>query len=150
MIHTQTLTGNDAYLNLLGHKKDVTKVLIIGNNPLELAEIYDKLSNSRRKYYMVDVTFSLKDGSQRVLKNNPDVILLDDNLEYQDMKSFTREIKSNQKFSHLKIILMKSSNHKYVLLEQVEDYLLKNAINTEMLDNVISNQMLRNARHLVY
>jgi DNA-binding response OmpR family regulator len=150
MIHNQTRAANDAYLSLLGHKKEVTKVLIIGNNPLELAEIYDKLSNSRRKYYMVDVSFSLKDGRQRAIKNNPDVILLDDNLEYQDMKSFTREIKSNHKFSHLKIILMKSSNKKYVLLEQVEDYLLKNAINTEMLDNVISNQMLRTTRHLVY
>ena len=104
MIHNQTRTANDAYLSLLGHKKEVTKVLIIGNNPLELAEIYDKLSNTRRKYYMVDVSFSLKDGRQRAIKNNPDVILLDDNLEYQDMKSFTREIKSNHKFSHLKTL----------------------------------------------
>ncbi len=139
MIHTTTPTANDAFMSILGHKKEVTKVLIIGNNPLELAEIYDKLSNSRKKYYMVDVSFNLKDGKHRTFKNNPDVILLDDNLDYKGMSDFTSMIKSNPKFINLKFILMKTSNQKYILLDQVEDYLLKPAINTDILDKVISN-----------
>jgi DNA-binding response OmpR family regulator len=141
-------TENNTYLSIFGRKKEVTKVLIIGNNPLELADIYDKLDNSRRKYYIVDVSFDLKDGRRRALKNVPDVILLDDNLDYREMKIFTDEIKSQSRFSHLKIILMKSSNQKYVLLEQVEDYLLKNAISTEMLDKVITSQMSTKVHHM--
>ncbi len=148
MIHTLMPTENNIYMSIFGRKKEVTKVLIIGNNPLEIADIYDKLENSRRKYYIVDVSFNLKDGRRRALKNLPDVILLDDNLDYKEMKIFTDEIKSLNKFSHLKIILMKSSNQKYVLLEQVEDYLLKNAISTEMLDKVITNQMSIKIHHM--
>ncbi len=148
MIHTLMPTENNTYLSIFGHKKEVTKVLIIGNNPLELADIYDKLGNSRRKYYIVDVSFNLKDGRRRALKNVPDVILLDDNLDYREMKIFADEIKGQNKFSHLKIILMKSSNQKYVLLEQVEDYLLKHAISTEMLDKVITNQMSTKVHHM--
>jgi len=139
MIHSLLPTANDAFMSVLGHKKQVTKVLIIGNNPLELADIYDKLSNSRKKYYMVDVSFNLKDGKQRALKNNPDVILLDDNLDYIGMSDFANEIKSNPKHINLKLILMKTSNQQYILLDQISDYLLKTAINTEILDKVITN-----------
>jgi len=138
MIHSTIPTENDAFMSILGHKKEVTKVLIIGNNPLELAEIYDKLSNSRKKYYMVDVSFNLEDGKHKTFKNNPDVILLDDNLDYKGMSDFTNMVKKNPKYINLKLILMKTSNQKYILLDQVEDYLLKPAINTEILDKVIS------------
>ena len=150
MIHTLRPTENNTYFSIFGHKKEVMKVLIIGNNPLEIAEIYDKLGNSRRKYYMVDVSFSLKDGRRRALKNHPDVILLDDNLDYAELKYFTNEIKSQHKFSHVKIILLKSSNQRYLLLKEVEDYLLKSAINTEMLDKVIFNQISQKVRHAVH
>lgn len=141
MIHSVQPTANDVFMSVLGHKKQVTKVLIIGNNPLEIAEIYDNLSDSRKKHYMVDVSFNLKDGKKRALQGNPDVILLDDNLDYKGMSDFTKEIKNNPKYINLKLILMKTSNQKHFLLDQVEDYLLKTAINTEILDKVISNHM---------
>ena len=88
---------------------------------------------------MVDVSFNLKDGKHRTFKNNPDVILLDDNLDYKAMSDFTNMIKNNPRYINLKLILMKTSNQRYILLDQVEDYILKPAINTEILDKVISS-----------
>jgi len=117
--------------------------LILGNNPAELASIYNNLRESREKYYTVDVCFDLKDGLNNVIRNKPDVLLLDDNLDYEGTRKLIREMKRHPKVRDTQIILMKSSNWNYHVIDDVEDYLLKESISSEILDITISNNMLR-------
>jgi PleD family two-component response regulator len=143
MIHTASTTTNAVFIELLGHQKDVVKVLILGNNPAELATIYNNLRESRDKYYIVDVCFNLRDGLNNIIKNKPDVLLLDDNMDYDGTRKLVREIKRHAKIRDTQIILVKSSNWNYNVIDDVEDYLLKESINSEILDTTISNNIYR-------
>lgn len=143
MIHTASTATNAVFIELLGHQKDVVKVLILGNNPSELATIYNNLRESRDKYYIVDVCFNLRDGLNNINKNRPDVLLLDDNMDYDGTRKLVKEIKRDAKVRNTQIILMKSSNWNYNVYDNVEDYLLKESINSEILDTTISNNMHR-------
>ena len=143
MIHTASTATNAVFIELLGHKSDVIKVLIMGNNPSEMASIYNNLCESREKYYMVEVCFDLKDGLAKMNKEKPDVVLLDDNLDYEDTRKLIKEIKKHSKLQDIQIILMKSSNWNYNVIDDVEDYFLKESINAALLDVTISNNVGR-------
>ena len=143
MIHTASTATNAVFIELLGHKSDVIKVLIIGNNPSEIATIYNNLRESREKYYMVEVCFDLKDGLARMNKIKPDVVLMDDNLDYNATRKMIKDIKKHSRLQDTQIILMKSSNWNYNVIDDVEDYLLKESINAQLLDVTISNNVGR-------
>lgn len=143
MIHTTSTATNAVFLEVLGHKSDMIKVLLIGNNPSEMAILYNNLRASREKYYMVEVSFDLKDGMDKMLKIKPDVVLLDDNLDYGDTQKMLKETRKNARLHNVQVILMKSSNWNYQVIEDVEDYLLKESIDTKILDTTISNNVYR-------
>lgn len=143
MIHTASTATNAVFIELMGHRSDVIKVLLVGNNPSEMAAIYNNLRESKEKYYIVEVCFDLKDGLARMNKIKPDVVLLDDNLGFEETRKMIRDIKRHTRLQDTQIILMKSSNWNYNVIDDVEDYLLKESISADLLDITISNNIGR-------
>lgn len=141
MIRNTSTTTNDVFIELLGYKKQSVNVLIVGNNPIELAEIYSELSEIKGKNYIVDVCFDLKDCFARIAKSHPDVILIDDNLEYMSTKKLIDHLKSSAKTKQIPLIFLKSSNWNFSVMDKVDDYILKSGINTLSLDRVISGKL---------
>ena len=139
---TSTLTStNDVFIEILGYKKEAFKVLIVGNNPSEMAAIYGGLSQITTKNYMVDVCFDVADCFSRALEIYPEVILIDDNLDGEATKKLIHQLRNNAFTRHTPIIFLKGSNWNFTVMEKVDDYILKSAIDPKTLDRVISGKV---------
>lgn len=149
MLNTSTTTRNENWIEVLGIKSSKISVLIIGNNPIEITSFYNILIGIRSKNYLADVCFNVKDSIDRISKLKPDVIFIDDNLLLDDIKKLIRVLRQNVKTQHIKIIALKSSNWNFNVIDNVDDYLLKNSINAEVLDKLIDKYLASKSYQLV-
>ena len=141
MLETATTTRNENWISVLGIKRDRIPILIIGNNPIEMTSIYNILIGFRSKNYLTDVCFDIKDSFERIAKKKPDVVFIDDNLEVDDINKMVRVLNQNTKTKDIKIILLKSSNWNYHVIDNVDDYILKDTINANKLDKLIEKSL---------
>jgi CheY-like chemotaxis protein len=137
MIHTSKTTKNDNWIEILGIKRETIPVLIIGNNPIEMTSIYNILISNTQKNYLADVCFDVKDSFNRITKQKPSVILIDDNLLIEDISKLIRVLRSNTKTRNIKVIVLKSTNWNYNVIDHVDDYILKDTVNSGILDRLI-------------
>jgi PleD family two-component response regulator len=141
MLNTSQTINNDYWIEVLGIKRDRVPILIIGNNPIEMTSIYNTLIEIRSKNYLADVCFDIKDSFDRIAKTKPEVVFIDDNLILHDLKKLVRILKQNARTKHIKIIVLKSSNWNYHIIDNVDDYILKDAINATILDRLIEKNL---------
>lgn len=137
MLTASTTARNENWIEVLGIKSAKIPVLIVGNNPIEMTSIYNILVGFRSKSYLTDVCFDLKDSFERISKERPDVLLVDDNLGSNDIHKMVLVLKSNLKTRNIKVILLKSSNRSLQVIDNVDDYILKDSINAKTLDRII-------------
>ena len=90
MLTSTTMTRNDNWIEALGVKRAKISVLIIGNNPIEMTFFFNVLTEIRSKNYLADVCFDVKDSFERINKNKPGVILVDDNLPLDDIQKMVK------------------------------------------------------------
>ena len=137
MIKTLTTTIKDNWIELLGMKREVVPVLIIGNNPIEMTAVIDLLNSNDETNFQADVSFDVKDSLNFVSKEKPSVVLIDDNIPSSDINRLVKVLRQNAKTSDIKLIVLKSSNWNYNVIDHVDDYILKDTLNTEMLGKII-------------
>ena len=141
MLTASTAIRNDHWIEILGIKRTKISVLIIGNNPIEMTGIYNILIGFRSKSYLTDVCFDLKDCFNRINKSKPEVLLVDDNLGVKRIQKMALVLRQNPKTSNIKVIVLKSSNRNNQVINEVDNYILKESINTKSLDGVIDKSM---------
>ena len=138
---TPQTTSDENWIEILGITRSKISVLIIGNNPIEMTSIYNVLIGILSKNYLADVCFNVKDSFARIAKTKPDVILIDDNLNLDDLQKLVRILRQNAKTKHTKIIALKSSNWNYHIIDNVDDYILKDSISASILDKLIEKNI---------
>ncbi len=148
MISTASINTNQNWVELLGYKREAVSVLIIGNNPIEMTTIYNILSENRSKYYVADVCFDIHDSVSRIIKNKPQIILLDDNIDLKDSRKLILQLKGSSKTKRIPVIILKSTNWSYDVFNEVEDYLLKETINSEILEKAIEKNLNSKNLHI--
>jgi len=141
MLNTSPTTNDENWMKIIGIKREKIPVLIIGNNPIEMTSIYNLLIGIRSKDYLADVCFNVKDSFERISKTKPAVVLIDDNLVLDDINKFVRVMKQNSKTKQIKIIVLKSSNWNYNVIDHVDDYILKETVKADVLDRLIKNNL---------
>lgn len=141
MLTTSSTTRNENWMEALGIKRARIPVLIIGNNPIEMTSIYNILVGIRSKNYLADVCFDIKDSFDKIGKEKPAVILIDDNLMMDDVQKMVNILHKNSKTKEIKIIVLKSSNWNYNVVDNVDDYILKDSVNANLLDKVIEKSL---------
>ena len=141
MLTTSTATRNENWIEVLGIKSTKVPVLIVGNNPIEMTSIYNILVGFRSKSYLTDVCFDLKDSFERISKSRPEVLLVDDNLGSKDIQKMVLVLKNNLKTRNIKVIVLKSSNRSFQVIDNVDDYILKDSINAKTLDRIIDKNL---------
>lgn len=144
MLNTSSTTRNDNWIEALGIRRAKIPVLIIGNNPIEITSVFNTLMSIRSKSYFADVCFDVRDSFDRIAKAKPEIILIDDNLMLDDVRKLVRVLKQNSKTKDIKTIVLKSTNWNYAVIDNVDDYIMKDTINAEMLDKLIE----KNLHHL--
>jgi DNA-binding response OmpR family regulator len=140
-------TKNDKWIEALGIKRENIPVLIIGNNPIEMTQVYNLLVTNPLKNYVADVCFDVKDSFNRITKQKPSVILIDDNLLGEDINKLVKVLRSNAKTKNIKVIVLKSSNWNYNVIDNVDDYILKDTVTSGLLDRMIIKNLHRIEHH---
>jgi CheY-like chemotaxis protein len=141
MLNTSSTTRNDNWIEALGIRRAKIPVLIIGNNPIEITSVFDVLMSIRTKSYFADVCFDVRDSFNRIAKSKPELVLIDDNLMIDDVRKLVRVLKQNSKTKDIKIIVLKSNNWNYAVIDHVDDYIIKDTIDAAILDKVIEKNL---------
>ena len=137
MLTASTTARNENWIEVLGIKTARIPVLIVGNNPIEMTSIYNILVGFRSKSYLTDVCFDLKDSFDKITRAKPEVLLVDDNLGSNDIQKMVMILRKNFKTRNIKVIVLKSSNRSFQVIDNVDDYILKDSVNARTLDRII-------------
>jgi len=117
-------------------------VLLIGNNPMELGTVLDKLKEVRAQKIITEIAFDLKSILERLIRFNPNFIFIDDNIGRLELAETLKQLSSNRKTKDVPITVLKSSNyHEAFGASSVLDYLLKQNLSADALYNTVKNSL---------
>src|SRR6478609_8701293 len=100
-------------------------VLMIGNNPLELAKVFNYLKNLPDKKVITEIAFDLKSGLQRLAKFNATFIILDDNLGRRELTDAVGSLSHYKKTKNIPVAVLKNSNYHEAFGGVAMNYILK-------------------------
>lgn len=117
-------------------------VLLIGNNPIEMGNVMDKIKQLRGRIVNTEIAFDTKSLMERLVRFTPNFILIDDNIGQPEFSQTIQALSRNKKTRDLPITVLKNSN----FMETVSsngfiDYLLKKNLSVEALYNAIKNTL---------
>lgn len=126
------------------------QVLLVGNNPTELAHIYENLKKYTKRQVIIDCCFDFQQSIMKAFKSQPSCILLDDTFSKKRLKSFINRINQSNRTSDIPITLLKSDNFNSITSSGVQEYVLKEGVSSERLYRSITNaiQLKRTQRLL--
>lgn len=113
-------------------------VFLIGNNPIELSSIYDKLKEIKSRTFKTEIGFELKGLVNKIRRFSPSCILIDDNVNRLDIVKLIKRLSSDNKTRNIPITVIKNSNYKEGFGD-VQDYVLKESMTSDSLSNSILN-----------
>ena len=117
-------------------------VLLIGNNPMEMGTVLDKLKEVRAQKIITEIAFDLKSILERLIRFNPNFIFIDDNIGRLELAETLKQLSSNRKTKDVPITVLKSSNyHEALGASSVLDYLLKQNLSADALYNTVKNSL---------
>lgn len=117
-------------------------VLLIGNNPIEMGNVMDKIKQMRGRIVNTEIAFDTKSLLERLVRFKPNYILIDDNIGQPEFSHTLQALSRNKKTRDLPITVLKNSN----FIETVGsngfiDYLLKKNLSVEALYSAIKNTL---------
>ena len=115
-------------------------VLLIGNNPMEMGTVLDKLQQVRAQKIITEIAFDLRSILERLIRFNPNFIFIDDNIGRSELQETLKQLSSNRKTKDVPITVLKSSNyHEALGASSILDYLLKQNLSADALYNTVKN-----------
>jgi len=127
-------------------------VLLIGNNPIEMGGVLEKLNKVRGQKIITEIAFDLKSILERLIRFRPNFILIDDNIGRSVMMETVNTLSSNSKTKDIPITVLKNSNYQESIIStSILDYLLKQNLSPEDLYNTVKNSLkLRRTQLYLY
>jgi hypothetical protein len=131
---------------------DPCNILLIGNNPMEMGRILENLKQVKGKTIVTEIAFDLQSVADRLLKFNPNFILIDDNLGRTELGHAINALSENKKTKDIPITVLKNSNYSEAWTSRsILDYLLKQNLSPESLYNTIKNSLkFRRTQRFLY
>jgi len=127
-------------------------VLLIGNNPIEMGGVLEKLNKVRGQKIITEIAFDLKSILERLIRFKPNFILIDDNIGRSVLTETVNTLSSNRITKDIPITVLKNSNyHESLVSSTILDYLLKQNLSPEDLYNTVKNSLkLRRTQNYLY
>jgi CheY-like chemotaxis protein len=117
-------------------------VLLVGNNPIELSVVLKKLQEVRGFKIVTEIAFDVRSIAERLIRFNPNFILIDDNLGKTELKETINTLSSNSKTKDIPITVLKNSNyHESLMANSILDYLLKQNLSADAIYNTLKNSL---------
>lgn len=117
-------------------------VLMIGNNPLELAKVFAQLKNIPGKEIIAETAFDLKTGLRCLAKFKPNFIILDDNLGRLELTQAVEQLSRHKPTRDIPITILKNSNYHEAFSGVGMNYVLKSSLSGLSLYNSLKNSLL--------
>ncbi len=117
-------------------------VLMIGNNPLELARVFHHLKNIPGKSVVTEIAFDLKSGLQRLAKFTPNFIIIDDNLGRVELTHAVGAFSHFRKTKNIPITVLKNSNYHEAFGGVAMNYILKENLSEGSLYTALKNSLI--------
>lgn len=116
-------------------------VLVVGNNPIELSRIFDNLNKIEGKNVITEIAFDLKSIIERLIKFQPQYILIDDNIGRPALKNMVTALLKGRKTKDIPITVLKNSNYHEAISTGVLNYVLKENLNGDSLYTALNNSL---------
>ncbi len=131
-------------------RREVLKLLVVGNNPIELSKVLDKVERlDRRKE--VRIAFDFQSIVDRLSNFKPDFILVDDNIGKTELRQVVDQLLRERRTKHIPITVLKNSNYREAIGNGVYDYILKENLSTESIYRAIVNSFkVRKTQEYLY
>ncbi|GAB3330777.1 hypothetical protein GCM10027429_08550 [Marivirga atlantica] len=113
------------------------KVLLVGNNPIEMSKIYDQLKSLKERIAKIDISFDDRETLAYVNSHKPNCILIDDNYGSSPIKKLMTSLK-NVKNNSASLTLLKTKNTTELLVG-FQEYLMKESITADRLYSSLKN-----------
>lgn len=121
---------------------DDMNVLMIGNNPLELAIIFAYLKNIPGKKVITEIAFDLKSGLQRLSKFTPNLIIIDDNLGREELTQAVGSFSHFRKTKNTPVTVLKNSNYEEAFGGVAMNYILKEELSEQSLNAALRSSLI--------
>ncbi len=117
-------------------------ILLIGNNPIELSSMLEKLNRVKGQKIITEIAFDLQSILIRLVLFQPHFILIDDNIGKVEMRSTILALEASDKTRDVPITVLKSSNYEEALgASTILDYLLKQNLSSEGIYAMLRNSL---------
>ena len=117
-------------------------VLLVGNNPIEMGRVLEKLNQIRGQKIITEIAFDMKSILERLLKFQPNFILIDDNIGRNELAASVNSLSANRVTKDVPITVLKNSNYEESLASSsILDYLLKQNLSPEDLYKTLKNSL---------
>jgi CheY-like chemotaxis protein len=127
---------------LKGQGVESFSVLLIGNNPMDMGSILEKLQQVRCKKIVTEIAFDLTSILERLIRFHPNFILIDDNIGRSELLQTVNTLSANRKTKDIPITVLKNSNyHESLAASSILDYLLKQNLSADSLYNTLKNSL---------
>ena len=130
------------------NKKDSVEILLVGNNPMEMSDIYENLLKYKRGILNAAIAFELQGLLSKIIKIRPRSIVIDDKYGREELKSVINSLLHNAKTRHIPITVIKNSNHEEPGDLGADDFVLKHNLSaTELMASIRNAVKFRAARN---
>jgi CheY-like chemotaxis protein len=109
------------------------QLLLVGNNPIELSSVVDRLKEIRHQPIVTQFAFDLKSSLQCLNKFVPSYILIDDNIGRDELKETVHKLAQNRKTKDVPITIIKNSNYQATIAETPLDFVLKSNLSPDRI-----------------
>lgn len=116
------------------------KVLVVGNNPIELGPVFEQLQGIRHKRVLTEIAFDLRTILQRLIWFRPQHIIIDDNIGDHELHAMVTRLQK-RRTRHVPITVIKNSNYHEAIGSGVMNYVLKKNLSSELLYKELLNSL---------
>jgi hypothetical protein len=121
---------------------DQLQILLIGNNPIDMSNIVDKINQISGARVITEIAFDLKSIVERLMKFKPNFILIDDNIGKDQLNEAVETLSHRPNTRHTPITILKNSNYEEACASGgVLDYLLKTNLTGESIYRTVRNSL---------
>ena len=118
------------------------KVLLIGNNPIDLSSTLEKVQQIRGKKIVTEIAFDARSIVDRLINFNPNFILIDDNIGRAELTETITTLNHNRKTKKIPITVIKNSNYEDTSTSsRILDFILKQNFSADSLYKTILNSL---------
>jgi PleD family two-component response regulator len=123
-----------------GSQVEALKLLVVGNNPIELSKILEKIEKIDRPKE-VRIAFDFHSILDRLQTFRPDFILIDDNIGRTELRHVVDEMLSERRTKNVPIMVLKNSNYHEAIGTGVMDFILKENLSAEAIYKALRNTL---------